>query len=180
MGHGYLLSRGCSIGGGLERGGDLRGIAKLEDFSRWSVMGWSFLDRGGASCSETMEKLPSGSACAVEYADGRTIGIGRGKKSPVVGFALTSSLIPGPPWNRIGSTGLPGIGDGEKRLPRWVGAVGCARRTPDTSKKSVGGGRITGSLSHRISGTSSSLSSSSLELSLLSTINSLASVAKCA
>lgn len=107
-----------------------------------------------------MVKLPSGSECEVELC-GRTIGMGRVKKSPVLGSALTPTVVPPRLLSKnSGSAGLPMGGGGEKRSLRRRGVAGAARRILDTSK-SDDRGRRTGS------GPTGTISSSSSELSLL-------------
>lgn len=63
------------------------------------------------------------------------MGIGRVKKSPVSGSALTPTILaPGLSSKKRGSAGLPMGGGGEKRSLRSNGAAGGARRILETSK----------------------------------------------
>ncbi len=129
IGQVYFESRGCSIGGGFERGGDFVGMAKLDERSRISVIGCSLRAGGGAGAgwaavrAESMEKLESASDCEIDRSD-RTIGMGRVRKSPVLGSTLRPTFRPDRTWlKRKGSAGGPFIAGGENRLLRSVGGA---------------------------------------------------------
>ena len=126
-------------------------------------MGCSLLGGGaGAVCADMMEKLPSGSECEVELR-GRTTGMGRVRKSPVLGSALTPTILfPLLLSKKRGSAGLPMDGGGENRSPRRGTVTEGARLMLETSK-SEERGRRTGS------GPSGKTSSSSELSELIST-----------
>ena len=81
-----------------------------------------------------MEKLLSASESEEELR-GRTMGMGRVKKLPVLGSILTPIILPSLlESNRSGPAGLPKGGGGEKRSLRIVGGAAGALRMPATSK----------------------------------------------